>query len=203
MLHANASAAAKDSNQTLLTSRRLHVLIRALSVAECWPAALGEDGDDGEGETAGESVLAKPEASAAAALSPTVEPAQAGIRRASPKTQLCPHCRAKRPLPDEYAASELLAPIERHIRRYYRGEFACQWRTRRLISNLDRGRPRCPACVRGHLQRSYCERQLYTQLCAYDYWTRKVPALNSVVREALQANAYGCVDLDRLFVTAF
>ncbi|PAA87980.1 hypothetical protein BOX15_Mlig004511g4 [Macrostomum lignano] len=250
MLHANASAAAKDSTNAANKSAPPsvdweHYLVKEVlplvsrlteslqevdpgDLADCvgvdsrafrrrmLPAALGEDGDDGEGETAGESVLAKPEVRFEL-CEPLTLPCRACRRPVEPaklesggqsQDELCPHCRAKAPLPDEYAASELLAPIERHIRRYYRGEFvcddqACQWRTRRLISNLDRGRPRCPACVRGHLQRSYCERQLYTQLCAYDYWTRKVPALNSVVREALQANAYGCVDLDRLFVTAF
>ncbi|XP_014669275.1 PREDICTED: DNA polymerase alpha catalytic subunit-like [Priapulus caudatus] len=128
-----------------------------------------------------------------------------------------------------YICNKLVQEIRKHLSKYYLGwlkcdDVVCGHRTRIPTARLRNGHPVCDACERGNLHPEYTDTQLYNQLLYYQYifdvdkaleevdqelriavkkylqnFSSEYSQLKAVVDAYLSRNAYGRVDLNKLF----
>ncbi|XP_076323971.1 DNA polymerase alpha catalytic subunit isoform X2 [Tachypleus tridentatus] len=122
-----------------------------------------------------------------------------------------------------YLSNQLTRVIRSYIHKYYQGwlqceDVGCGYRTRKLPLKFTRGGPLCPVCERATIHPEYTDTQLYQQLSYFQnlfdlrkgtsekMFSRFPPEgeslyrrLKATVDKTLKSNAYGVVNLDRLF----
>ncbi|XP_022255478.1 DNA polymerase alpha catalytic subunit-like [Limulus polyphemus] len=122
-----------------------------------------------------------------------------------------------------YLSNQLTRVIRSYIHKYYQGwlqceDVGCGHRTRKLPLKFTRGGPLCPVCERATIHPEYTDTQLYQQLSYFQnvfdlrkgtsekIFPRFPPEgeslyrrLKATVDKTLKSNAYGVVNLERLF----